>query len=362
MKWGLSMDPELPQDARPMLEDAVPTSDSRAIRRAAHGRRALNALLLLGPICLLTAATAPAVGIGIIAAFWAGDTGAKLFALLAGFAVLTLVIALASRPGRALIRSGDVSQNRLRWAAGVCLLGTLLIAMGTYVWHRDPAPFGSAPTRIWLVGAAYALAAAARSRPRALRNVALTGFGAATALTLSLAVISASSRTSVGTHAPEVAPPARIPSNLLLVGNTPAGYRPVAGSVSEDGGGPSPFLATYTCVSSCQPDSSPGQAPSIIFEAAQAGPGTYSSYNALCGSQSTQGYVCSDLGPDMWRAAIKSSPTVYQIIIYEHGGVEFTLQAPPSMAPQLLRAYMLSIHRASTAELTSLLKGYPNYS
>jgi hypothetical protein len=157
MKWGLSMDPELPQDARPMLEDAVPISDSRGIRTA-QGRRALNTVLLLGPICLFTAATAPAVGVAIIAAFWAGTVGAKLLTLLAGFAVLTLVIALASHPGRELIRSGDVWRSRLRWAAGVCLLGTLLIAMGGYVWHRDPAPFGSGPTRMWLAGAAYALA------------------------------------------------------------------------------------------------------------------------------------------------------------------------------------------------------------
>lgn len=355
------MDSELPQDARPTPEDAVPISDSRRIRTA-RGRRALNAVLLLGPICLFTAATMPAIGFAIIAAFWAGNTGAKLFTLFAGFALLTLMIALASYPGRALIRSGDVLQSRLRWAAGVCLLGTLLIIMGGYVWHRDPAPFGSGPTRMWLVGAAYALAAAARTRPRALRNVARTGFGAAAALTLGLAVISASHQSNGGTRAPEAAPSARIPSSLLLVGNTPAGYRPVASSVSEDGGGPSPFLATYTCVSNCPSDSSPGQAPWITFEAAQAGPDDFSSYKALCGPQPAQGYVCGDLGPDMWRAAVPSSPTVYQVIIYEHGGVEFTLEAPPAMDPRLLRAYMLSIHRASNAELTSLLKGYPNYS
>lgn len=349
------------EDARPALEDAIPRPDSRV--RTTCGRRALDAVVLLGPICLFTAATVPTIGVAILAAAWAGNTGAGLLALLAGLVMLTLVIALASYPGRALIHSGGTLPGRLRWAAGVCLLGTLLIAVGGYLWRRDQAPFGSGPTRIWMIGAAYALAAAARSRPSFLRKVALAGFCAAGTLTVSLVIISAAHQ---GTGAPWPAPQAiqsaRIPSNLLLVGNTPAGYQPVAGSISEEGNGSSPFLATYTCVSNCPPDPSPGQAPSIMFTAAPAGRGDFSVYEGLCGPNPDQGYVCSSLGPDMWRAAVPSSPTVYQTVIYEHGVVEFTLQAPPTMDPQLLRAYMLSIHRASNAELVSLLRGYPNYS
>jgi hypothetical protein len=283
-----------------------------------------------------------------------------LIVLLVGVMVLTLVIAGASYPGRALIRSGGTGRGRLRWAAGVCLLGTLLIAIGGYLWRRDPAPFGSAADRLWLIGAAYALAAAGRSRPRVLRNLGLAGVGAIAALALGLAVISGSHTSASAAAVPPAVESAHIPSSLLLVGDTPAGYRPVPGSISEQFG-PSPFLGTYTCVSKCPP----GQAASITFEAAPGGPHDYSSYQALCGptpGSASQGYVCSSLGPDMWRATYPPSPTVYQQVIYEHGGVEFTLQAPPTMDPQLLRTYMLSIHRASNAELASLLKGYPNYS
>jgi hypothetical protein len=330
--------------------------------RTTRGRSALNAVLLLGPICVLAAATVPTIGVGILAAAWAGSTGAALLALITGLVMLTLVIALASYPGRALIRSGGDLQGRLRFAAGVCLLGTLLTAVGGYLWHRDPAPLGSGPIRMWLIGAAYALAAAARSRPRVLRILAGIGVGAIATSALSLAVISPPHQTTGAQRpAPQTVQSVHIPSSLLLVGDTPTGYRPVAGSVGMESAY-SPFIATYTCVSNCPPDPAPGQAPSIMFEAAPAGRGDFSDYQALCGPHPAQGYVCSDLGPDMWRAVMPSSSTVYQVVIYEHDSVEFTLQAPPTMDPRLLRAYMLSIHRASNAELVSLLQGYPNYS
>ncbi len=206
---------------------------------------------------------------------------------------------------------------------------------------------------------------AAPARPRVPRNLAFAGFAGAVALIVSAVAISdvrhQDTAGPVGAPLPQAAQRVRIPSNLLLVGDTPAGYRPVAGSVSEESA-TSPFIATYTCVSDCPPDPSPGQAPWIIFTAAQGGPGDFSDYEALCGPNPAQGYVCSSLGPDMWRATVPSSPKVYQTVIYEHGGIEFTLQAPPTMDPQLLRAYMESIHRASNAELVSLLKGYPDYS
>ncbi|MBR7834417.1 hypothetical protein KDL01_14170 [Actinospica durhamensis] len=206
---------------------------------------------------------------------------------------------------------------------------------------------------------------AAPARPRVRRNLAFAGFVGAVALIVgAVAIFNAGHQVRVGgigPPQPQAAQMGRIPSNLLLVGDTPAGYRPVAGSVSEEGA-TSPFIATYTCVSHCPADSAPGQAPSIMFSAAQSGPGYFSDYKALCGPNPAQSYVCGKLAPDMWRATAPSSPRVYQIVIYEHGDVEFILQAPPTMDPQLLRAYMLSIHRASDAELVSLLKGYPNYS
>lgn len=219
------------------------------------------------------------------------------------------------------------------------------------------------PDAVWSTAVPSA-APAARSRPR---GFAVGGFGAAAALVVIGAVVAVQHQSSVhgiGSGRQPVAAASRvqIPRDMMLVGNTPAGYRPVPGTISAGAPGPAQFMATYTCVSNCPPDPSPGRAPWIMFDVAQPSEDGLSGYNAFCGPQhSQQGYVCTDLGPEMWRAAVPDS-TVFQLIIYERGDIEFTLQAPPTMDPGALRAYMLSIHPASDAELVSLLRGYPNYS
>ena len=340
----------------PMVADELP--------RPTATRRWLAPLLLLGPIWLGTAAAAPMAGFAILGAAWGGGATGALIALLCGLLFLTLVIGLASYPGRAMIRTGDSWRGRFRWAAGVCLLGTVGLLAGFYLQHLDPAPFGSGLARIRLAGVPYVLAAAALSRPRGLRVGARGTFGIL--MVLVLVGFATTTHAAAGQGQQRQAQPAPvsvIPRRLMLVGNTPTGYKPVAGQVSSGQGPDTPFLADYTCVTDCPAQPSPGQAASIMFSATdESGPGDFSSYTSMCGPGSTQGYVCTALGTDMWRAVPPSSPLAYQVIIYEHDEIEFVLQAPRTMDPQLLQAYMQSIHPASNAELASFLEGYPDYS
>jgi hypothetical protein len=332
--------------------------------RPAAGRGRLAPLLLLGPIWLATAVTAPPLGFEIFDAAWGGGVLAGLLALAFGLVVLTLVIGLASYPGRVLTRSDGTWSSRLRWAAGVCLLGTVGLPVGLYFQHTDPGLLGSGTDPIWLTGVPYAFAAAARSRPRALRIGALGTFGAVAALALVAYATAAHSAAGPGQRAqaqPE--PKSVIPRRLMLVGDTPSGYRPMAGQISSGQGPDTDFIADYTCASGCPAQQGSGQAAQIIFTAAdQSGQGDFSSYTALCGPGSTSGYTCTDLGTDMWRAVTPADLLTDQIIIFEHDEIEFTLEAPRTMDPQVLRAYMQSIHPASNAELSSFLQGYPNYS
>lgn len=332
--------------------------------RPTDDRRRLTPLLLLGPIWLATALTAPPLGFVIFDAAWGGGVLAGLLALVFGLIVLTLVIGLASYPGRSLTRSDGTWSSRLRWAAGVCLLGTVGVPVGLYFLHTDPGLFGNSMVPIWLTGVPYALAAAARSRPRALRIGALGTFGVVGALALVAYATAAYSAAGPSQRAQaQPAPKSVIPRRLMLVGDTPSGYRPAAGQISSGQGPDTDFIANYTCTSNCPAQPAPGQAASIMFTAAdESGPNSFSSYTALCGPGSTQGYTCTELGTDMWRAVTPADPSAYQTIIYEHDRIEFTLLAPRTMDPQLLRAYMQSIHPASNAELASFLQGYPDYS
>lgn len=364
MDGGVSARDAGPEDTRPAdrgVGAGAEAASAGGDGRVPGVRRVLDVVLLVGPICVLTAAAVPGLGGALLVAAWSRNAGAVLLVLLLAFVVLTLVIAVAARPGRVLVSRGETWTSRLRWATGVAVLGTVLVAVGAVAWRHDPGPFGSAAARMWMVGGAYGLAAASLSRLRVLRNGAVGVLAVGVALALIPAAVSAAHSQPTGAMArptPAVEQAQPIPASLLLVGDTPAGYQPVAGSVSEETNGPTPFVGTYTCVSNCPP----GETATIMFEAAPGGTSSmYSSYKDFCSQWVRQGYSCGSLGPDMWRAVLPSSSTVFQVVVYEHAGDEFTLQAPPTMSPQLLRAYMLSIHPASNAELVALLRGYPNY-